>query len=264
MQKNEVIQVFVPGLPDTPGWVALPYKKQQAIVEHTSRIQQNRKLQLYGEIGELMELHEVEQLLEGEQMKMRSYLTKLYPDKTYRTISRKQKWFKELQTIAPPGAIKRLGAVIANHHDSFERITTAALGDIRNAIKEVPRLPASTEKDAEVYWQQVDTKILENRKRKAKGKPLQKNEEEATKNLANAVIHFVNLTGLKTTAQRSKMLVRAIGWAMQNLGIGGTMRCHQLPIPDGVLVRRGRPRMTEEEKRKAKLAREAKKRREAS
>ncbi len=239
-----VIQIFVPGLPDTPGWVELPYKKQQALVERTSRIQQNRQLQLYGEFGELMELYEVEQLLEGEQMKMRDYLNKVYPDKNYRTISRKQKWFKEFSAIVPPGVLKRMGAVIAKHHDRFEYITKAALGDIRNAAKEVPQLPATTEKDVETYVENLETKLLEHRQRKHKGKPLKQDEMMAAKMATNALIHYMRAALPEgTSAELRRWLTKVIGWAMEGRAVSGALKnIHRTPIPDGILIRRGRPK----------------------
>ena len=72
MQKSDgVIQVFVPGLPDTPGWVALSRKKQDQLLEHTSHIQQNRQLQVLGEFGELMELY--------RQGRIRPMVTERFP-----------------------------------------------------------------------------------------------------------------------------------------------------------------------------------------
>lgn len=84
-----VIAVFVEGLESTPGWVALSRKKQDELLEHTSHIQQNRQLQKLGEFGELLELYRVQQLLEGEEMQMRDYVQRLYPEHTRRTVNRK-------------------------------------------------------------------------------------------------------------------------------------------------------------------------------
>src|SRR6202521_4586791 len=96
-----VIAVFVEGLQDTPGWVALSRKKQDALLEHTSHIQQNRQLQFLGMFGEMLELNKVQQLLEGEEMKMADYLRRLYPDKHAKTIERKERAFSQIVANIP-------------------------------------------------------------------------------------------------------------------------------------------------------------------
>ena len=122
----------------------------------------------WASLAKVMELYQVQQLLEGEEMNMRDYLRRVYPDKTIRTVDRKRENFNQISSI-PPGVMKRLGSVQLDVLSKFERITNAALGDIRNAIKELPQLPASTDKDAEVYLEKLDTKIAENRALKHKG-----------------------------------------------------------------------------------------------
>jgi hypothetical protein len=243
MQKDEgVIQIFVPGLPDTPGWVALSRKKQDALLQHTSHIQQNRQLQMLGEFGELMELYHVQQLLDGEEMKMSDYLRKVYPDRHRRTIDRKREAFNQLIASIPAGVMRRLGAVQLDVLSRFERITTAALGDIRNAVKELPQLPANTDKDAEVYLEKLDTKLFEHRQRKHKGKPLHQDEQHAAKMATNAVLSYLKACGMKTSAQKRKFLTRVMGWVMEAQAVSGTLRAGRIPIPDGILIRRGRPR----------------------
>jgi hypothetical protein len=249
VKEDNVIQIFVAGLPDTPGWVKLSRKKQDALLEHTSHIQQNRQLQMLGEFGELMELYQVKQLLEGEEMQMRDYMTRVYPDRHYRTISRKMDAFNQLVSTIPAGVMKRLGSVQLDVLNRFERITTAALGDIRNAIKELPQLPANTDKDAEVYLETLDTKIAEHRRLKRKGKPLQKDEREAAKMATNAVLHYLKACGLKTSAEKRKFLTRVMGWVMQAQAVSGTLRAGRIPIPDGILIRRGRPKGTGKKQR---------------
>jgi len=61
-ESQGAVTLFVPKLQDTPGWLVLSRKKQDALLEHTSHIQQNRQLQMLGEFGELMELYQDEKL----------------------------------------------------------------------------------------------------------------------------------------------------------------------------------------------------------
>lgn len=236
-----LIAIFVPGLIDTPGWLALSRKKQDALLEHTSHIQQHRQLQMLGEFGELMELYLVQRLLEGEAMKMSDYLRRLYPDRHQRTIDRKREVFAQLVATIPPSALKRLTAIGADALGRFDRIANAALGDIRNALKEIPALPASTDKDVEKYLEALDTKLLEHRKLRRRGKPLHQDEKYAAKMATNAVLSYLRSCGMKTSAQKRQFLTRVMGWVMEAQAVSGTLRAGRIPIPDGIIIRRGRP-----------------------
>jgi len=235
--------VFVTGLPDTPGWLQLSRKKQDALLQHTSHIQQHRQLQMLGEFGELMELYQVQQLLEGEEMKMSDYLRKIYPDRHQRTIDRKREVFAQLASTIPQSVMKRLTTIGTEALSRFDRIANAALGDIRNAVKEIPQLTAGNDKDAEKYLEALDTKLLEHRQKKRKGKPLDQDEQQAAKMATNGVLHYMRACGrtLKTSAQKRHWLTRVMGWVMEAQGVTGTLRAGRIAIPDGILIRRGRP-----------------------
>lgn len=237
-----VIAVFVPGLEDTPGWIALSRKKQDALLEHTSHIQQNRQLQMLGEFGELMELSQVQQLLDGEAMKMADYIKRIYPDRHIRTIQRKREIFDQLVQAIPASVMKRLTAIGTDALGRFDRIANAALGDIRNAVKELPALPASTNKEAERYLEELDTKLLEHRKQKRQGQPVQIDDERAAKMAANAISHYAKACGLATSAQKRSWLTKVVGWAMEAQAVTGSVTAQRLSIPGGVLLQVGRPR----------------------
>ena len=238
-----VIAVFVPELPHTPGWLALSPKKRDALLLHTSNIQQNRQMQMLGEFGELMELYQVEQLLEGEEMKMGDYLRKLYPDRHARTIERKSKAFTQIVSNIPHSVLKRLTNLGADVLSRFDRIAKAALGDIRNAVKELPAMTANTEKDAEKYLETLDAKLVDQRKKKTKGGANKhKDDQLAAKMATNAVINYIRSCGLTTSAEKRHWLSRTLGWVMEAQAIGGTIHVSRVPIPDDILIRRGRPR----------------------
>lgn len=246
-----VIQIFVPGLPDTPGWVKLSRRKQDALLEHTSHIEQNRQMQMLGEFGELMELWQVQQLLDGEEMKMSAYLNKLYPDKHRRTIDRKRQTFEEFAKLVPQAVMKRITARGVSALGKFQRIANAYIGDIRNALKELHALPASTDKDAEKYLEALDLKLLENRKSRRKSKPQHQDERESAKLATNGVLHYMRAcTSLKTSAQKRQFLTRVFGWVMEAQAVSGTLRVGRIPIPDGILIRRGRPKGTGKNQRR--------------
>lgn len=239
---SEAIQIFVPTLPDTPGWVALPYDKQQQIVEHTSHIQQYRQMQRLGEFGELLELTQVQQLLDGEEMRMDDYLRMLYPAHHQRTILRKQHAFAELSAHIPNSLLKKITGLGQDVLSRFERITTAALGDIQNAIRDMPLLPVTTNQAAEKYLEELDAKLMEERQtRRKKGLKIKGDEGYAAKMATNAVLHYIRNTKLKTSAEKRQWLKRMLGWVMEAQAISGSLTASRVSIPDGILIRRGRP-----------------------
>lgn len=242
VEDQKAIQVYVPKLPDTPGWVALPYDKQQKLVEHTSHIVQARRTQRVCEFIELVELTQVQQLLEGEALKMRSYLRLIYPGQNERFLSRKLQAFRELSTTIPNSVLKRITSVGEDVLSKFDRIAQAPLGDIQNALREMPLLPVNTEKDAEKYLGELDEKILKERKRRRlKGMKLHKDEDYAVKMATNALLHYLKATGLKTSAEKRQWFKRVFGYAMEAQAVPGVLSISRVPIPEGLIIRRGRP-----------------------
>lgn len=239
---KETALVFVPKLPDTPGWVALPYAKQQEIVEHTSRVQQFRRMQRLGEFGELVELTQVNQLLEGEELKMLDYLRVVYPDHNWRTLYRKQQAFQEVATHIPNSVLKKIAGVNEEVLGKFERITSAPLGEIQRVLREMPILPLTTDKAAEQYLLEVDNKLLEERQDRYKKGRIRFDDNQAAKAATNAVLHYMKKIKLKTSADNRQFLKRVFGYVMEARGVPGTLQVVRVPIPDGVIIRRGRPK----------------------
>lgn len=242
LQDVSVVKVFVPGLDKTPGWQTLSREKQDRILLHTSNIQQFRQMQRLGEFGELLELTQVQQELEGEEMQMDNYLRQMYPLHHERTIARKQKAFAELAATIPNRILDKIASVGQDVMSKFDRIASAALGEIVNAVREMPLLPVSTEKDAEKYLEELNGRLIEERKNRRKTGLVEKITLPQTEKMAfNSVIHYMKYAKLKTSAQKRQWLTRVIGWVMQDQAIHGTLRAGRITIPDGTLVRRGRP-----------------------
>ena len=246
-KHTESSAVFQPKLDSIPGWNSLSSKDQGELYEITMRGHQYRQLKMLGEFGELLELYQVQQLLDGKPMRMIDYLSGIYPDRARRTLDRKREVFNQIAANIPGSVMKRLVSAGSDVLGQFDRIATAALGDIRNAVRELPALPASTDKEAEKYLEQLETKLQEHRQNRRKGKPLQQNEEFAAKMAVNSVLHYIRgCTTLKTSAQKRHWLTRVMGWVMEAQAVSGTLRAGRIPIPDGILIRRGRPRKKRE------------------
>lgn len=229
-------------LPDIPGWEKLSRKKQDALLEHTSNLQQYRQMRRLGEFGELLELTQVQQLLDGEQMQMDDYLRLLYPLSHDRTIQRKQQAFAELAATIPNPILKRIVGLGQDVLAKFDRIAGAAIGDIRNALREMPMLPVSTEQEAGKYLEELNGKLIEERKTRRKKGMLKADKGLAEKMATNALIHYSREAKMKTSAEKRQFATRVVGWYMEAEAVHGTLRCGRIPIPDGIIIRRGRPR----------------------
>ena len=230
---------LIPNLQDTPGWVSLSSKKRDELFAIALDNHQFRQMKGLGEFGELMTMYQAAQVLEGEGVQLRDFIARLYPERHYRTVLRKEKAFEEFAARIPGAVLKRLSGLGTEVLSRFDRIASAALGDIRNAVREMPQLPAATQGDAEKYLAELDGKLLERQKRK--GKPVKKDASLAEKMAANAVLHYMRDAGLKTSAEKRQFLIRVVGWVMEAQAVHGTLRAGRIPIPDGILIKRGRP-----------------------
>src|ERR1700733_5150899 len=150
-------------LPDTPGWSDLSRQDQDWLLENTSNLQRSRKARARGEFSEMMDLYRISQFLVGKKMKMSRYIRALYKGRTVRTAQRKHKDFKKLVAAIPPAVLKAFVAMAADADTSYDRLSTAALGDIISAAGELPALTSSTDKAADKYLEQLDGKLLEHR-----------------------------------------------------------------------------------------------------
>lgn len=239
-KESDAPLLFVEGLDSTPGWVVLPYDKQKQIVEHTSHVQRFRQMQRLGEFGELVELTQVHQILEGEDMEMKNFLRVVYPDHSERTIYRKLQVFQEVSTHIPNSVLKKIGGLNEEVLTNFENITTAPIGEIRRVLKQMPMLPLTTDKAAEQYLAEVNEKLSHDRRKRAKGKRV--DDDFAAKMATNGVLHYMKQTKLTTSAEKRQFLKRVFGWIMEAQAIPGTISTTRLAIPEGLLIRRGRPR----------------------
>lgn len=136
----------------------------------------------------------------------------------------------------------------ANVLIQFDRIARSSLGDIRNALQKIPALPSSTQKDAKEILEAVEEKLSEDRQSRARSPHETINKQTAMNMLVNAGNRFMRQAGLKTSQEKIHFLQTACGWLMEAQAIPGTLRIHRTPIPDGVIVARGRPRLKPGEK----------------
>jgi hypothetical protein len=58
----------------------------------------------------------------------------------------------------------------------------------------------------------------------------------------NAILRYLRIARLKTSAEQRRWLMRIVGWTMEAQAIHGTMQAGRISIPEGVIAKVGRPR----------------------
>lgn len=242
VSETNVIAVFTPGIEKIHGWMSLSRQKQDKLLEHNSRRQQYLQMRTLGEFGELLEITQIQHLLKGEKMQLEDYLAAVYPSKSQKTIERKQQIYAEFAATIPIGVLEEISSLGAEALTKFERIANAPLGEIRSALRQVKLLPVSTKNGAEKLLGELEEKIIEGRKQRSQPDVTRISKDQTEKMALHAVLHYMKSAKLRTSSQKGQWLTRVIGWTMESQAIPGVLRLRRISVPDGMIIRRGRPR----------------------
>jgi hypothetical protein len=231
------IQVFVPQLPSTPGWVALSEKKREWLQEKTSNIAKWRQMQVTGVIGECRELFLIQEGLIGEKMTMNAYLDHVY-GKSSRTGYKRLGDYRELAKIMPPEAIDAL----ANDTQGIMQGTGGLVaGEVIRAAKTLPVLKSKEPKVIEGYMGNLREKLREGRQKRLKGRS-RLDPEDAMKMWITAGKRLLREAKITESAGQRAWIKKAVGYLMETRAITGTVSTERIPIPDGFMPVVGRPR----------------------
>lgn len=237
--KSE-IEVYVPELTNTPGWVSLTQGQKEWLQQRTSNIQQYRKMEGMAAIAGCIELIDVEEGLKGTNMSMTNYIRTVFGH-SERTAWRKLKDFKELRKYLPPQVIR---TIAAQGNTLLKGASGVGPKELLAAAKQLPAPSTKDEKTIEGYiMNDLRTKLKEQRSdRRAAPRQLTITEEHAAKMALHSLLRYMRMAKLKTSAEKRHWMQRVLGWAMEAEAVSGTMRAGRIAIPDGVIIRRGRPR----------------------
>lgn len=239
---SKEIDVYVPGLPSTPGWTTLSPEKQEWLKQKTSNVMQFRRMGAVAGLGECKELLDVEKGLEQEKMTMTNYMRVVY-QKHERTGWRKLADYKALVKVWPDIAIETLMSKGAELLHGSTGIGT------KHLLQVAKTLPAPKTNDAKVIEafieKDVRSKLREERRRQAKGSEL--TEDEATKVIVITATRALRQSGVSDSRGQRKILETSVGMVMQRRAITGTVTAVRTLIPDGFLPPRGRPRKNMDE-----------------
>lgn len=189
-----------------------------------------------GALGACVELTDVEKGLKGERFTMKEYMRTVF-GQSERTAWRRLADYRELRTHWSEKVIE---SVVQNGLRGASGI------GVRDLINVAKALPAPKSRDEKVIEGFINTdvreKIRSQRQDRGKGKTLTFTEAEAAKMALNAMLRYIRSVNLETSAQKRKWLTRVMGWVLEGEAVSGTMRVGRISIPDGVIIKRGRPR----------------------
>jgi hypothetical protein len=240
------IQVFVPGLPNTPGWVALSQHDREWLQEHTSSAVDNFRQSGFKAIQACAELAMIENFLDDKPMTMTNWM------RTCLGASERTGWrwlanYKEMRGSASDEAILYLA------REGVAGLNNVQAGDIAPVIKRLPPPKSGDKKSLEAWRDKIAEELRENRRNRRKGRKTRLDSEMALKAFVVDTRRLLRDANLNTTAEQKAWLKRGVGYVMETRAIGGTLTAERTAPPDGWLPRRGRPRITEG-KRKDKVA----------
>ena len=236
---KQEITLYSPDLSETPGWVSLNRDQQDWLLERTSNIQQYRRMEGMAAVAGCLELMEVEVGLKDTQMSLTAYMRVVF-GQSERTAWRKLKDFKELSKHLPPVAIRMIAT---QGNNLLKGVSGSGMKELITAAKQLPPPKSNNEKVIEAFISNdLRTKLREQKQdRRPKG-PIKLTDEMSAKMGLHALLRYLRSAKMKTSAEKRHWLTRVMGWAMEAEAIHGTLRAGRVPIPDDMIIRRGRPR----------------------
>lgn len=232
MAKQEV-ELYIPGLANAPGWVALNQTEQQWLQEHTSNAVSNLRQSGFKAIQACAELAMIEKFLEDKPLTMTNWMRTCL-GASERTGRRWLANYKEMKAVS--GATDEQIMYLAQ--EGVAGMSNIHQGDIVSALK---KLPAPKDKRGLPAWKdQIGEALKEGRRARRKGAKL--NEEEALLAWVLTARRVMREAKMGSSAEQRAWLKRGLGYIMELRAVTGTVTAERTPLPDGFLPTVGRPR----------------------
>ena len=219
--------------------------QQDWLMEQDTQAHQFQRLEGMSAISGCLKLIEIEAGLQGTEMSFTSYLRGSF-GQSERTAWRRVRDFKELAKHMSPAVIK---AIAANGSNLLRGVSGSGVKDLISAAKQLPPPKNANEKVIEGYISNdLREKLREIRQERRPKAPIKLTDEMSAKMALHALLRYVRMAKMKTSAEKRHFLMRVFGWAMEAEAVSGTIRVARISIPDGVIIRRGRPRKRSRDK----------------
>lgn len=232
--------VYDDKLPLTPGWTALPEEDKEWLQKTHSDDLHMGQAETIISVSRALHLYDVEQRLQGKTMKISHYIKTRYGGNYAMGWER----LKKIKLIIEKRGETFVRAFLSDKGvEIFKGATTVGLGDLLNAVKQLPAPKSNDPKTIEGQLMDVRKKVTEDRANRVKGRATKLKDEDAITIMFRQDKNVLDKTkGFGTTAERKAVLKTLVGYLMQFYAIGGKLECVPLSIPEGVEGHVGRPR----------------------
>lgn len=242
---KQEIELYSPDLSAIPGWVSMNRGQQDWLMEQDTQAHQFQRLEGMSAISGCLKLIEIEAGLQGTEMSFTSYLRGSF-GQSERTAWRRVKDFKELAKHMSPAVIK---AIAANGSNLLRGVSGSGIKDLISAAKQLPPPKNANDKVIEGYIaNDLRDKLREIRQERRPKVAIKLTDEMSAKMALHALLRYVRMAKMKTSAEKRHFLMRVFGWAMEAEAVSGTIRVGRISIPEGTIIRRGRPRKRSRDK----------------
>lgn len=236
---SKALATITPNLEQAPGWMALSQEKRDWLTTKTANITNYKRLEGLAALGGSIELEEVERALKSEPMSFTTYVRTVYGSSA-RTAFRRLADLKELRKHWNDSVIK---GIASNGAMWLRGAAGSGMKDVINVARELPAPRTNEPAVIEGFVsRKVREKLREQRRHRRTGAVLRLDEEGSVRAALNALLRYMRAARLHNAAGKKKWLIRVVGMAMENQVIPGPITVNRLDVPDGYILRRGRPR----------------------
>lgn len=230
------IEVFVPGLPNTPGWVALNQAEKDWVQQATSDVNSNFRAAGIASLKGILSLMSIQAYLEGKPMTMTNWLRTSFPG-SERAGRRWLQLGDELIKYAPQEALLALA------EKGVANLGNLQTGHLLPAVKKLP--PPKDKKQYTAWAEKIGEEVKQTYRERRKGHHSKLSEDGALVAFVQTTVRLMKEAKLGTSAEQRGFLKRGVGIVMEERAITGTISTERISIPEGFFPKRGRPRKKE-------------------
>lgn len=244
---EHAIDKFAPGLENTPGWSSLSRTDQDWLLEQTSGWLNEAETEGLAAMRGSVRLLKIDLWLEERKMPMKAYIRTVcqqthLSEGTVWTRSRKIRELYDLwrnQKLIDTFATKGKALLPGSSGIGIGQLITVA-----------KHLPAPKSEDPKVVEGFITNKVrpaLKENRVKANTERLvirytkQEHLKMAFNELLSTMKSMRQAKQVRTSAEKEEFLRTVVGMTMEAEAIPGIIRIGRIPVPEGMIIRRGRP-----------------------
>lgn len=234
MEKQTALAVQNLSLESLPGFFSLEKDEQIGLRSDAAGIMESWQQQGWGQFREAVFLARARKRTEKHGA-WGQFLSLLYGNRR-RAADRRLEDYEKLRQRLTDDQIDYL----AEHGAQYMPYAAVPLGEVANAVHQLPAPKENKPAVLEGYFRKVGEKLKEAKKSRVLT-PRQIAHEAASFELFQATNRIIRACKWKNTEQKKEFLAETMGMVMAEQGIPGKLTTGQVPVPDKFIIKRGRP-----------------------